>query len=78
MDFLQKEYHNILKQYLNDVLAPVHPCLYLIMVVFSQKYFMLQGAPQRVINQEASSQDNMLQDRLQNLQHFIDTRDQVW
>lgn len=37
---------------------------------------MLQGAP-RVINQEASSQDNMLQDRLQNLQHFIDTRDQV-
>lgn len=48
------------------------------MVVFSQKYFMLQGAPQRVINQEASSQDNMLQDRLQNVQRFIDTRDQVW
>lgn len=39
---------------------------------------MLQAVAQSVVNQEALRQDNMVQDRLQNLQHFIDTRDQVW
>lgn len=78
--FIFNMYANIQQNFNSHLLNLIYLILYYCPFLIFNFPFNIQIAllaAQQSVNMESSSQDNMIHDRLQNLQRFYDTRDQV-